>query len=200
MPYKYLNHDRRYAILRGASIFTVRVASADLRPALESMISRTEFKPSALDSLHPSTLSPGSESRTFNRLRCTDAVLSLFGSFDLSRRQAYHLARSFYYGNARLVYSRPRFKSYKMPEGFRDLVIGELRKFYSHYWNTVKAYEPDSKWIPADRVKRAIVTESLGGDYRILSKYVELMGANKILCADQRTVKYIADNWNADHA
>jgi hypothetical protein len=95
MAFKYVGHDARYAVLRAASIFAVRgygSGSPDLHASVESMISATGFQPSALDSLHPSTISDGVERVAFNRLRCVNHLLSRT-RLALSRRQAYQLCR-----------------------------------------------------------------------------------------------------------
>lgn len=111
MAFSYAGHDARYAVLRAASIFAVRgygSGSPDLHASVESMVCHTGFEPSALDSLHPSTISDGVERVVFNRLRCVNALLSRT-RLALSRRQAYQLCRVIVAGADRVtVCSRAR--------------------------------------------------------------------------------------------
>jgi hypothetical protein len=124
MAFKYLGHDARHAALRAASIFTVRgygSGSLDLHASVESMISATGFEPSALDSLHPSTISDGTERRVFNRLRCVNYLLSRT-RLALSRRQAYQLCRVIVAGADRVhVCNRARHAYTLLDSSRRDI-------------------------------------------------------------------------------
>lgn len=121
MAFSYAGHDSRYAVLRAASIFAVRgygSGSPDLHASVESMLSNTGFEPSALDALHPSTISNGVERLAFNRLRCVNTLLSRT-RLALSRRQAYQLCRVIVAGADRVtVCSRARH-AFQLLDAFR---------------------------------------------------------------------------------
>jgi hypothetical protein len=181
MAFKYLGHDQRYAVLRAASIFAVRHSSDAFQNSVESAITRTGFKPSCLDPLHPSTIAAGVESTVYNRLRIASIVADTMSIFNLSRRQAYHIARATAYGFAGTSFKCPRFKGYKLDGYIRHAVITAIEAAY-------KSDDPDA-------VRRRIAIDRLGGDFRLLSRYFELAGAGLIGGDSSAIAKYIG-NWD----
>jgi len=181
MAFKYLGHDQRYAVLRAASIFAVRHASDAFQNSVESAINRTGFRPSVLDPLHPSTIAAGVESTVYNRLRISAIVADTMSIFKLSRRQAYHVARAIAYGYAGTSFKCPRFKGYKLDGYIRNAVITAIQGAY-------KSADPDV-------VRRRIAIDRLGGDFRLLSRYFELVGAGLIGGDSSAITKYM-HNWD----
>jgi len=182
MAFKYLGHDQRYAVLRAASIFSVRATSDAFQNSVESAITRTGFVPSVLDPLHPSTIAAGVESTVYNRLRISAIVADTMAIFHLSRRQAYHVARAIAYGFAGTSFKAPRFKGYKLDGYIRNAVITAITSAYG------KSDSPDV-------VRRRIAIDRLGGDFRLLSRYFELVGAGLIGGDSSAITKYM-HNWD----